>query len=172
MLTVRSKGEPPLVGVSETISATLTSSANLSALSMLNALMTKHVSISTAGIPALVCVVPTLHVLYPTTHHNVGVTQDMKVTPSLPVEGLLPLSFPRKLSTRAIPLHVDLTQYVVRGTELPPAVVFQSTLAIHMWPADLSVQSTLSVHLTGHVETSNVLTLAQDYVVLMPNVES
>ena len=59
---------------------------------MLSVPETRLVSVRSVEILALVYVVPTLHVLYPTTHHNVGVTQDMKVTPSLPVEELLLVS--------------------------------------------------------------------------------
>ena len=52
----------------------------------------------------------------------------------------------------------------MREIEQPPVNVFQTTLEIHMLPADQSVLSTQIVHQAKHVNNFTALTHVQEHV--------
>ena len=71
---------------------------------------------------------------------------------------------PQKISIHAFHLPVAQMRFVMREIEQPPVNVFQTTLEIHMLPADQSVLSTQIAHQAKHVNDFIVLTHVQEHV--------
>ena len=138
-------------------------SANQSVPSMQNAPPTKLVSTKSVLIPVLEFVEPMLHVQSKITIHPAHVTQVILEIHSDTAQELQHYQFLQKSSTHAFHLHVDQMPSVMKDKELPPVNVFQTTLEIHMLPADRSVLSTQIVHQAKHVNNFTALTHAQEH---------
>ena len=98
------------------------------------------------------------------TIHHAPVTQDIQETHSDTAQELQLYLFPQKLSIHAFHLPVDQMQFAMREIEQPHVNVFQTTLEIHMLPADQSVLSTRIVHQAKHVNNFTALTHVQEHV--------
>ena len=107
---------------------------------------------------------PMLHAQSRITIHHAHVTQDIPETHSDTAQELQPYLFLQKLSIHAFHLLVALMQFVMKEIEQPPVNVFQTTLEIHMLPADQSVLSTQIVHQAKHVNNFTALTHVQEHV--------
>ena len=105
-----------------------------------------------------------LHAQSRITIHHAHVTQDILETHSDTAQELQPYLFLQKLSIHAFHLLVALMQFVMKEIEQPPVNVFQTTLEIHMLPADQSVLSTQIVHQAKHVNNFTALTHVQEHV--------
>ena len=107
---------------------------------------------------------PMLHAQFRITIHHAHVTQDIPETHLDTAQELQLYLFLQKLSIHAFHLPVALMQFVMKEIEQPPVNVFQTTLEIHMLPADQSVLSTQIVHQAKHVNNFTALTHVQEHV--------
>ena len=138
--------------------------ANLSAQLIQNAQQTRLVSIRNVLILVQEFVEPMLHAQFRITIHHAHVTQDIPETHLDTAQELQLYLFLQKLSIHAFHLPVALMQFVMKEIEQPPVNVFQTTLEIHMLPADQSVLSTQIVHQAKHVNNFTALTHVQEHV--------
>ena len=105
-----------------------------------------------------------LHAQFRITIHHAHVTQDIPETHLDTAQELQLYLSLQKLSIHAFHLPVDQMQFVMKEIEQPPVNVFQTTLEIHMLPADQSVLSTQIVHQAKHVNNFTALTHVQEHV--------
>ena len=138
--------------------------ANLSAQLIQNAQQTRLVSIRNVLILVQEYVEPMLHAQFRITIHHAHVTQDIPETHLDTAQELQLYLSLQKLSIHAFHLPVDQMQFVMKEIEQPPVNVFQTTLEIHMLPADQSVLSTQIVHQAKHVNNFTALTHVQEHV--------
>ena len=129
-----------------------------------NAPQTKPVSIKNVSTLVQEFVEPMLHVQSRITIHHAHVTLAILETHSDTAQELQLYLFQQKLSIHAFHLPVDQMQFVMKETEQPLVNVFQTTLEIHMLPADQSVLSTQIVHQAKHVNNFTALTHVQEHV--------
>ena len=145
--------------------------ASQNALSTLNVQWIKPVLDRNVWILVLEFVAAMQDVLFKITTPAVLVTQDLPETPSDSAPELQHCQFLQKLSILASLHHVDPMLFVMRGTELLPASVYQNTLETPMWLADQNVLSILTVLQTKHVNNCIARILVLVLVVSMPFVE-
>ena len=138
--------------------------ANQSAQLIQNAQQARLVSIRNVLTLVQEFVEPMHLVLSRITIHHAHVIQDIQETHSDTAQELQLYLSLQKLSIHAFHLPVDQMQFAMREIEQPPVNVFQTTLEIHMLPADQSVLLTQIVHQAKHVNNFTALTHVQEHV--------
>ena len=164
MLSAKQEMELQLVYVFQVLMEILIMNVNQSAQLIQSAQQTRPVSIKNVLTLVQEFVELMLHVQSRITIHHAPVTQDIQETHSDTAQEVQLYLSPQKLSIHAFHLPVALMQFVMRGIEQPPVNVFQTTLEIHMLPADQSVLSTQIAHQTKHVNNFTALTHVQEHV--------
>ena len=145
--------------------------ASQNALSTLNVQWIRPVSDRNVWILVLEFVGPMQDVQFRITTPVVLVTQDSLEIHSDSAPELQHCQFLQKLSIPASLHHVDPMLFVMRGTELLPASVYQNTLETPTWLADQSVLSILTALQTKHANNCIARILVLVLVVSMPFVE-